>query len=123
MEEEATAVTAPDSNICENRSAQWLYNHCNQLRSAICTDKSTIDLANIAVKALTKIKGANKEQVCNKITYSTIIRNAFRARDIGSPVTDTFITGLVDKCDDLIDDENEDELNECELNKMECVGV
>ena len=31
MAEEATAATVPASNICENRSAQWLYNHCNQL--------------------------------------------------------------------------------------------
>ena len=99
-------------------SAQWLYNHCNQLRTAIGTNKSTIDLANIAVKALMKIKDENKEQVCTKITYLTIIRNAFRARAIGGSVTDAFINGLADKCDELIDDENEDELNECELNKI-----
>jgi len=118
MAEEATAATLPASNICENRSAQWLYNHCNQLRTAIGTNKSTIDLANIAVKALMKIKDENKEQVCTKITYLTIIRNAFRARAIGGSVTDAFINGLADKCDELIDDENEDELNECELNKI-----
>ena len=66
-----------------------------------------------------KIKDENKEQeqVCTKITYLTIIRNAFRACAIGGSVTDAFINGLVDKCDELIDDENEDELNECELNK------
>ena len=47
-----------------------------------------------------------------------LFRNAFRARAIGGSVTDAFINGLADKCDELIDDENEDELNECELNKI-----
>ena len=72
VEVAAEEVPLPASNICENRSAQWLYNHCNQLRTAIGTNKSTIDLANIAVKALMKIKDENKEQVCTKITYLTI---------------------------------------------------
>jgi hypothetical protein len=99
-------------------------NRCDDLKAAIGTSKSTLELAILAVNLVKKWKEMETSPVYSDKQYGInhykgMVRTAFRSRDIGNKsITDEFVNLMVNKRVELIVGGEDEFITECEMRKL-----